>query len=87
MRSAITMYPSLQFPSTLRNKLASNNGYYAVESEQCAKTTYVERDGEFAIVHGKTAVVLKEEIWEELCDVLLDLRDRKRAMLTSKGVK
>lgn len=84
MRDAIVMYPHLT--SSLRPKLDVSRGYYAVESEKSGKTTYVERDGEFAIVCGRTAVVLKEEMWEELCDVLNDLRHRKRARVTSKGV-
>lgn len=86
MRDAIVMYPQLKYKNTFRAMLSGKKEYYAVESEHSGKTTYVERDGEFAIVCGRTAVVLKEEMWEELCDVLNDLRHRKRARVTSKGV-
>lgn len=87
MRKAIVMYPQLTLGNTMRSKLDSLGGeYYAVESELSKKTTYIERDGEFALVFGKQAIVLREDMWEELCDVLLDLRDRKKMKLTNKGV-
>lgn len=86
MRDAIVMYPQLKYKNTFRAMLSGKKEYYAVESEHSGKTTYVEREGEFAVVCGKTAVVFKEEMWEELCDVLLDLRDRKKMKLTNKGV-
>lgn len=57
----------------VRHKLNARPEYYGIESEVSNRITYVCKDGDFALCYGLTTVILRDDVAEELRDVLNDV--------------
>lgn len=53
------------------------NSYYAVESVECPSTVYVLSNDEIAVVQSGVTIRIPSNLYEELCSLLEDMKERK----------